>query len=51
VATYHPSAILRAPDATRAAELRAMLVADLAIAAASVGPTNERPSEEGLSHE
>jgi DNA polymerase len=51
VATYHPSAILRAPDATRAAELRAMLVADLAIAAASAGRTSERPSAEGLSQD
>ena len=36
VATYHPSAILRAPDADRQAELRASLVDDLARAHALV---------------
>jgi uracil-DNA glycosylase family protein len=35
IATYHPSAILRAPDPEVAASLRAALVADLKIAAAS----------------
>lgn len=37
VATYHPSAILRAPDPQAAATLRAALIADLKIAAASDG--------------
>jgi hypothetical protein len=37
VATYHPAAILRA-DTDRAAELKALLEADLRIAAASAPP-------------
>lgn len=49
VATWHPSAILRAPDPERQQALRQMLVDDLARAAADA--KDERPSEEGLSRD
>ena len=43
IATYHPSAILRAQDEGERARLRALLVSDLAKAAASASPNAAEP--------